>query len=181
MLVTGTVVTGAGPHSGGGKGDEVTRIDLPIPDVARVHGTTVMMFLGVVLVTVFVCARDRAPRACMHGSPCSSSCSSRRRPSATRSTSPTSRRCSSASTSPGATAVWTRDGVGLPRAASSGAVGARPRRRVTAGARGDLTGSDSPMPTPFAFDRSWDFAVTPDELWATLARTDATRVVAVAA
>jgi uncharacterized protein YndB with AHSA1/START domain len=28
------------------------------------------------------------------------------------------------------------------------------------------------MPTPFAFDRSWDFAVPPNELWATLARTD---------
>jgi len=28
------------------------------------------------------------------------------------------------------------------------------------------------MPTPFAFDRTWDFAVSPAELWATLARTD---------
>ena len=66
VLVTGTVVTGAGPHSGGGEGDEITRIDLRIPDVARVHGTTVMVFLGVVLLTVFVAARDRAPRAVMH-------------------------------------------------------------------------------------------------------------------
>ena len=54
VLVTGTVVTGAGPHSGGGKSDEITRIDIPIPDVARVHGTTVMVFLGAVLLTVFV-------------------------------------------------------------------------------------------------------------------------------
>ena len=46
VLVTGTVVTGAGPHSGGGKSDEITRIDIPIPDVARVHGTTVMVFLA---------------------------------------------------------------------------------------------------------------------------------------
>src|SRR5436190_10901176 len=44
VLVTGTVVTGAGPHSGGGKRDEVSRLDLRIPDVARVHGTTVMIF-----------------------------------------------------------------------------------------------------------------------------------------
>jgi len=28
------------------------------------------------------------------------------------------------------------------------------------------------MSTPFAFDRSWEFAVTPSELWATLGRTD---------
>ena len=28
------------------------------------------------------------------------------------------------------------------------------------------------MATPFAFDRAWDFAVDPDTLWATLARTD---------
>ncbi len=65
VLVTGTVVTGAGPHSGGGKDDEITRLDIPIPDVARVHGTTVMVFLGVVLVTVFIASRDRAPRAVM--------------------------------------------------------------------------------------------------------------------
>ncbi len=28
------------------------------------------------------------------------------------------------------------------------------------------------MTTPFAFDRAWDFAVAPESLWATLARTD---------
>jgi hypothetical protein len=28
------------------------------------------------------------------------------------------------------------------------------------------------VPTPFAFDRTWDFAVAPEDLWATLARTD---------
>jgi cytochrome c oxidase assembly protein subunit 15 len=66
VLVTGTVVTGAGPHSGGGKGDEITRIDIPIPDAARVHGTTVMVFLGVALVAVFVASRDGAPRSVMH-------------------------------------------------------------------------------------------------------------------
>jgi heme a synthase len=65
VLVTGTVVTGAGPHSGGGKTDEVSRLDLRIPDVARVHGTTVMIFLGLVIVTVLVASRDRAPRGVM--------------------------------------------------------------------------------------------------------------------
>lgn len=28
------------------------------------------------------------------------------------------------------------------------------------------------MPSPFRFDRSWHFGVSPDELWATLAQTD---------
>jgi len=61
VLVTGTVVTGAGPHSGGGGKDHVTRFDLRIPDVARVHGTTVMVFLGLALVTFWLIRRDRAP------------------------------------------------------------------------------------------------------------------------
>ena len=62
VLVTGTVVTGAGPHSGGGENDDVSRLDLRIPDVARVHGTMVMIFLGAVLVMVWLLRRDRAPR-----------------------------------------------------------------------------------------------------------------------
>ncbi|MFI5045490.1 MAG: heme A synthase [Acidimicrobiia bacterium] len=66
VLVTGTVVTGAGPHSGGGRGDEITRIDIPIPDAARVHGTTVMAFLGVVILTVLVAWHDRAPERLKH-------------------------------------------------------------------------------------------------------------------
>jgi len=65
VLVTGTVVTGAGPHSGdAGNAAKVslraTRLDLPIPDVARVHGTTVMIFLGAVLLLLFVLMRTRA-------------------------------------------------------------------------------------------------------------------------
>jgi len=66
VLVTGTVVTGAGPHSGGGKGDTITRIDIPIPDAARVHGTTVMVFLGVVIVTAFLTWHDGAPDRVKH-------------------------------------------------------------------------------------------------------------------
>jgi len=30
--------------------------------------------------------------------------------------------------------------------------------------------------TPFKFDRAWSFAVTPEELWTTLERTDQYRV-----
>jgi cytochrome c oxidase assembly protein subunit 15 len=63
VLVTGTVVTGAGPHSGGGKRDDVSRLDLRIPDVARVHGTMVMIFLVAVLAMVWLLRRDRAPHS----------------------------------------------------------------------------------------------------------------------
>jgi cytochrome c oxidase assembly protein subunit 15 len=62
VLVTGTVVTGAGPHSGGGDSDNVTRFDVRIPEIARIHGTTVMVFLGLVLITAWLVRKDRAPK-----------------------------------------------------------------------------------------------------------------------
>ncbi len=61
VVVTGTVVTGTGPHSGGSPEDEVERFDLYIPDVARVHGTSVMVLLVLVLVTLYALWRFRAP------------------------------------------------------------------------------------------------------------------------
>jgi heme a synthase len=61
VLVSGTVVTGAGPHSGGGRNDDVARLDLRIPEVARVHGVLVMTFLAVVLVELWLAWRDAAP------------------------------------------------------------------------------------------------------------------------
>jgi len=67
VLVTGTVVTGAGPHSGdAGQAAKhslrATRLDVPITDVARVHGSTVMGFLAVVLALLFVLNRTGASR-----------------------------------------------------------------------------------------------------------------------
>lgn len=61
VVVTGTVLTGAGPHSGGGPDDEVWRFNLFIPDVARVHGSSVFVFLVLVLVTMGFLQRLRAP------------------------------------------------------------------------------------------------------------------------
>jgi heme a synthase len=61
VLFTGTVVTGAGPHSGGGKHQNVARLDIRIESAARVHGTTVMIFLAAVLVMVWWLRRDHAP------------------------------------------------------------------------------------------------------------------------
>lgn len=58
VLVTGTIVTGAGPHGG----DELAeRIALDIGDAARVHGATVIVFLALTLVTLWWLHRHGAP------------------------------------------------------------------------------------------------------------------------
>jgi len=62
VLVTGTVVTGAGPHSGGGKHDDVARLDIKIETAARVHSAFVWILLAAVLGMVWLARRDRAPR-----------------------------------------------------------------------------------------------------------------------
>jgi heme a synthase len=53
----GTVVTGAGPHGGD---DKVRRLGFPITDVARIHGVVVMLFLGAVLLTLWLIGRSGA-------------------------------------------------------------------------------------------------------------------------
>ncbi|CAN5838736.1 COX15/CtaA family protein [soil metagenome] len=58
VILSGTVVTGAGPHGGD---EDVDRLPLAVEAVAQVHGVFVMGFLALVLVTVFVVRRDRAP------------------------------------------------------------------------------------------------------------------------
>lgn len=45
-VFTGTLVTGAGPHAGD---EEAKRLDLAIPDVARVHGVAVLTAIAVAL------------------------------------------------------------------------------------------------------------------------------------
>lgn len=80
VLVTGTLVTGSGPHSGSeteqtkealeAKGIdvdsldpaelEVERLPFDVPDVARIHGVTVMIFLAL---TVWLLLRLKDPRA----------------------------------------------------------------------------------------------------------------------
>ncbi|MBV8950156.1 MAG: heme A synthase [Actinobacteria bacterium] len=57
-IVTGTVVTGTGPHAGDKR---AARLNLVVTDVARVHGTTVMIFLGTVLLTLWLAYRRHAP------------------------------------------------------------------------------------------------------------------------
>jgi cytochrome c oxidase assembly protein subunit 15 len=68
VLVTGTVVTGSGPHSGdaGSKARlKATRLDFQVPEVARIHGTSVMVFLAFTLVTLWVVSRDPGARRVM--------------------------------------------------------------------------------------------------------------------
>jgi cytochrome c oxidase assembly protein subunit 15 len=57
VLITGTLVTGAGPHSGQNrKGEAAKRLPLHPHDAARIHGITVMVFLAV---TVWVLVQLR--------------------------------------------------------------------------------------------------------------------------
>ena len=68
VLVTGTVVTGAGPHSGDAGSNaklKATRLDIAVPEVARIHGTSVMVFLGLTLVTLWVVSREPGTRRVM--------------------------------------------------------------------------------------------------------------------
>ena len=55
VVFTGTVVTGSGPHGGDTR---AKRLPFLPTDVARVHGTSVMIFLGLVVVTMYLLRRD---------------------------------------------------------------------------------------------------------------------------
>lgn len=59
-LAWGTVVTGAGPHGGD---PDVERLDFFVPDVARLHSLSVLVFLGVTLFTLVRQRREGAPRS----------------------------------------------------------------------------------------------------------------------
>lgn len=60
VLVTGTVVTGSGPHAGDRAAE---RLGLGVEATARVHSLSVMAFLGVVVLVAVRLRRDRAPAA----------------------------------------------------------------------------------------------------------------------
>jgi cytochrome c oxidase assembly protein subunit 15 len=60
VLVTGTIVTGAGPHGGD---EHVKRLDVSVTSVARVHGIVENLFLGTVLVTLWLLNRTGASAA----------------------------------------------------------------------------------------------------------------------
>ena len=63
VIAAGTIVTGAGPHGGD---EDVPRLGFAITDVARIHGITVMVFLGGVLVTLWLVSRTGAAASVRH-------------------------------------------------------------------------------------------------------------------
>ncbi len=58
VVFTGTVVTAAGPHAGDAS---ARRLDAAVADVARVHGTSVVILLGLTLFALRGASRERAP------------------------------------------------------------------------------------------------------------------------
>src|SRR5207302_7072901 len=58
VVVTGTIVTGSGPHGGDTRAH---RFPFLPTDVARVHSITVMVFLGLTLLTLLLLRRAGAP------------------------------------------------------------------------------------------------------------------------
>jgi len=63
VVVTGTVVTSTGPHGGD---EKAIRFDFDISHVARIHGISVMVFLGLTLLTLRLVRRTRAPEAVLN-------------------------------------------------------------------------------------------------------------------
>jgi cytochrome c oxidase assembly protein subunit 15 len=49
--MTGTLVTGSGPHAGDERAD---RLDLALDDVVRIHGAAMILFLGVTLAVLWM-------------------------------------------------------------------------------------------------------------------------------
>lgn len=54
VVFTGTVVTAAGPHAGDAS---ARRLDVAVADVARIHGTSVVVLLGLLLATLWSAGR----------------------------------------------------------------------------------------------------------------------------
>ena len=59
VIVSGTIVTGSGPHAGDSRAD---RLDFVVGDVARLHGIAMILFLGLTLAVLAMAQRgDAAP------------------------------------------------------------------------------------------------------------------------
>jgi cytochrome c oxidase assembly protein subunit 15 len=60
VIMSGTLVTGSGPHAGDERAD---RLDLVVGDVARLHGIAMVLFLGLTLALLWMAhGGDAAPR-----------------------------------------------------------------------------------------------------------------------
>lgn len=59
VVTTGTIVTATGPHGGD---EDARRFDFHIPDVARIHGISVVAFIVLVTGTFWLLRQSNAPR-----------------------------------------------------------------------------------------------------------------------
>jgi cytochrome c oxidase assembly protein subunit 15 len=60
VIMTGTLVTGSGPHAGDERAD---RLDLAVDDVVRIHGAAMILFLGLTLAVLWMVHEgDAGPR-----------------------------------------------------------------------------------------------------------------------
>ena len=60
VVFTGTIVTASGPHGGDA---DVERLDLSLPDVARIHGLSVVLLVSLTAVLLWLLRREGAPAA----------------------------------------------------------------------------------------------------------------------
>lgn len=58
VVLTGTVVTAAGPHGGD---ERAQRLSWPMPDAARLHGSSVTALVGLVVLLLVLLSRSGAP------------------------------------------------------------------------------------------------------------------------
>ena len=62
VLITGTMVTGSGPHSGDAAAGMEGRLELPTRTLAYVHAAAMYVYLAFTLITVYILRRDNAPK-----------------------------------------------------------------------------------------------------------------------
>lgn len=61
VLVSGTLVTGSGPHSGENKGEPIERLPIAVHDAARIHGALVWILLGSTIWVLVQLRRHQPP------------------------------------------------------------------------------------------------------------------------
>lgn len=69
VLLTGTLVTGSGPHSGHNETDvsAIRRLPIAVHDAARFHGVTVVVLLAVIMAVLVQIRRHHGPGPLMRG------------------------------------------------------------------------------------------------------------------
>lgn len=63
VVLTGMLVTGSGPHAGSREGEHVERLPFDVPDIAQVHGASVIALLTSTAMVMLWLSRHGAPEA----------------------------------------------------------------------------------------------------------------------